>query len=218
MDWKKISISIFIIFISVLGILLSNNPSTYSDSFVVPSPIKEQEEGIGEGVQGAYVSSFPNPSPIIPEDIKEDQLDEPELGSKVIKVVDGDTVDVETEGQVSRLRLIGIDTPETVDPRKKIQCFGKEASNKAKELLLGKYVTLESDDTQGDKDKYRRLLRYIFLPDGENFNRLMIAEGYATEYTYADPYKYQAEFRAAQVEAQSQNKGLWNPATCSGQR
>ena len=137
-----------------------------------------------------------------------------DTGHKVVKVVDGDTVDVEIKGKIERLRLIGIDTPETVDPRKEVQCFGIEASNKAKELLSGKFVTLENDETQSERDRYGRLLRYVFLPDGTHFNKLMISEGFAYEYTYDEPYKYQAEFKQAQALAQSQNKGLWNPNMC----
>lgn len=137
---------------------------------------------------------------------------------RVIKVVDGDTFDVDIDGKAERLRMIGIDTPETVDPRKSVQCFGKEASNKAKEILTNQFVVLEADQTQGDRDKYGRLLRYAFLPDGTNYGLFMISEGYAHEYTYRYPYKYQNEFKEAQVLARQDNKGLWSPDTCSGNK
>lgn len=136
----------------------------------------------------------------------------------VVKVVDGDTVAVsDTNGKEEVLRLIGINTPETVDPRKPVECFGKEASNKSKEILTGKKVSLESDGTQGERDKYNRLLRYVFLEDGTNFNKLMIEEGYAYEYTYNTPYKYQEEYKVAQKSAREQKKGLWADDTCNGQ-
>lgn len=134
----------------------------------------------------------------------------------VAKVIDGDTIDVNIDGKVERLRLIGIDTPETVDPRKPVQCFGKEASSKAKDLLEGKKVRLESDTSQDNRDKYNRLLRYVYLEDGTSYNKLIIAEGYAHEYTYNVPYKYQAEYKQAQKEAESAQKGLWSPSTCAG--
>lgn len=134
----------------------------------------------------------------------------------MVKVSDGDTLSVNIDGKVEKLRLIGIDTPETVDPRKPVQCFGKEASNKARELLSGKKVRLESDLTQGDKDKYDRLLRYVILEDGTNFNELMIREGYAHEYTYKDPYKYWVDFKAAEREARTNQRGLWAEDTCNG--
>lgn len=128
---------------------------------------------------------------------------------EVVKVVDGDTVDVSINGKIERIRMIGIDTPETVDPRKPVQCFGVEASNKTKALLSGKKVVLESDSTQGERDKYNRLLRYVFLEDGTSFGLLMIREGYAHEYTYNIPYKYQTEFKDAQKEAMQNKAGLW---------
>lgn len=135
----------------------------------------------------------------------------------VLAVVDGDTVSVEIDGKKEVLRLIGINTPETVDPRTPVQCFGKEASAKAKEILIGKKVFVEGDSTQSERDKYNRLLRYIFLEDGTNFNKLMIEEGYAYEYTYNAPYKYQEEFKNAEKAAREAQKGLWAEDTCNGE-
>ncbi len=134
----------------------------------------------------------------------------------VSSVVDGDTVKVNINGTIETLRLIGIDTSETVDPRKPVQCFGKEASDKAKELLAGKKVRIEKDSTQGDLDKYGRSLVYIYREDGLFYNQYMIEQGYAHEYTYDTPYKYQAKFKAAQKLAQDNLRGLWSPNTCNG--
>jgi micrococcal nuclease len=134
----------------------------------------------------------------------------------VIRVVDGDTIHVFLDNNDVTIRMIGIDTPETVDPRKPVQCFGKEASNHARQLLNGATVYLEIDDSQGDYDKYNRLLSYIWMADGRMFNQVMIAEGYAFEYTYNRPYKYQAQFKDAQRNAQAQQLGLWAPTTCNG--
>ena len=134
----------------------------------------------------------------------------------VTNVVDGDTIKVNINGTVETLRLIGMDTPETVDPRKPVQCFGKEASNKAKELLSGTKVRLEKDPTQGELDKYGRTLAYIYREDGLFYNKHMIEQGYAHEYTYNTPYKYQAEFKAAENSAQENMRGLWSPSTCNG--
>ncbi len=144
----------------------------------------------------------------------------PEANSEVFpvsRVVDGDTLTVEMNGKQEVLRLIGINTPETVDPRKPVECFGKEASTEAKEILTGKKVHLESDSSQGERDKYNRLLRYVFLEDGTNFNKLMIEAGYAYEYTYNTPYKYQKEFKEAQKKAEGNKRGLWADGTCGGQ-
>lgn len=133
----------------------------------------------------------------------------------VIKVVDGDTLSVNIDGTITTIRLIGINTPETVDPRKLVECFGTEASNKAKQLLSGQKIKVEKDPSQGERDKYGRLLAYIFLENGVHFNKYMIEEGYAYEYTYNLPYKYQSEFKQAEQSAQAQKRGLWADGVCS---
>lgn len=134
----------------------------------------------------------------------------------VASVIDGDTLKITVNGKSETLRLIGIDTPETADPRKPVQCFGKEASNKAKELLAGKKISIEADPSQGERDKYGRLLVYVRRSDGLFYNQYMIEQGYAHEYTYNVPYKYQAEFKAAQKAAQEAQRGLWSSTTCNG--
>jgi micrococcal nuclease len=134
----------------------------------------------------------------------------------VTEVVDGDTIKINMSGIVTTLRLIGLDTPETLDPRKPVQCFGKEASNKAKELLSGKKVRIEKDSTQGELDKYGRTLAYVYREDGLFYNKYMIEQGYAHEYTYNTPYKYQADFKAAEKSARENQRGLWSPNTCNG--
>lgn len=129
--------------------------------------------------------------------------------AKVLRVIDGDTIEVSLNNKKETVRLIGIDAPETVDPRKAVECFGKQSSEKAKEVLSGKTVSLELDPTQGDRDKYQRLLRYVFLDD-LNFNKLMISEGFAQEYTYQNnPYKYMEEFKDAEKQAREGKIGLW---------
>ena len=133
----------------------------------------------------------------------------------VLKVVDGDTISIDMNGKKETVRLIGINTPETVDPRRPVECFGKEASNKAREILTGKRVRIETDASQSDRDKYGRLLGYVIREDGLFFNKYMIAEGYAYEYTYHVPYMYQREFKEAQRSAQANEKGLWAPGVCA---
>ncbi len=136
----------------------------------------------------------------------------------VTKVTDGDTLHIEMNGQNEKVRLIGINTPETVDPRRTVECFGKEASTRMKELVGGKIVRLEYDETQSTRDAYDRLLAYVYLEDGQMVNRKMIAEGYAYEYTYLTPYKYQKEFRQVQTLARTSARGLWAPDTCNGSK
>jgi micrococcal nuclease len=133
---------------------------------------------------------------------------------RVLRVIDGDTVNVEMDGESATIRLIGLDTPESVHPTMAVECFGLEASERAKSLLTGQSVSLENDSSQDNIDKYGRYLRYLFLKDGTNFNMKMIADGYGYEYTYFLPYKYQKDFKAAQVEAKTQGKGLWGDGAC----
>ena len=135
----------------------------------------------------------------------------------VTRVVDGDTFVIDYEGKEDKIRLIGINTPETVDPRKPIQCFGKEASKQMKSLAEGKLVGLEFDESQGYRDIYGRLLAYAYLSDGEMLNRKMLADGYAYEYTYMKPYKYQKEFRELQKFAEQNKRGLWSDDSCKGE-
>ncbi len=127
----------------------------------------------------------------------------------VVDVADGDTITVSRECEPVTVRLIGVDTPETVDPRKPMQCFGKEASDFTKSALKGKKVKIETDDSQDTFDKYGRLLGYVRLEDGTNFNLKLLEEGYAYEYTYEKAYRYQKEFKEAEVNAKADLKGLW---------
>lgn len=186
----------------------TQSSQTAQNSSPSPTPIGK--------VGGVQTSQSPTPTPTSTPEPESISAPKGMQEAKVDFVVDGDTIKVLISGKVETIRLIGIDTPETVDPRKPVQCFGREASNKAKEILSNKTVYLESDPTQGERDKYQRLLRYAWFDTDTNFNKLMISEGYAHEYTYAVPYKYQAEFKQAEKEAREGNKGLWSPNTCSG--
>ncbi|MBP6948574.1 MAG: thermonuclease family protein [Candidatus Pacebacteria bacterium] len=137
---------------------------------------------------------------------------------KVTKVTDGDTIHIEMDGRDEVVRFIGINTPETVDPRREVECFGKEASSRMKELASGKIVRLEYDESQSTRDTYNRILAYVYLEDNQMLNRKMIAEGYAYEYTYLTPYKYQKEFRDLQAFARNSERGLWSPESCNGSK
>jgi micrococcal nuclease len=125
---------------------------------------------------------------------------------RVDRVVDGDTVILETIG---RVRLIGVDTPESVHPRKPVQAFALEASAFLKKLLTGKGVRLEYDQTR--KDRYRRTLAYLFLPDGTFVNEEIIRQGYGFAYTRY-PFRYIERFRQREREARDRHVGLWATA------
>lgn len=126
----------------------------------------------------------------------------------VTKVIDGDTIEIEGGKSV---RLIGIDTPETVDPKRPVGCFGKEASDKTKSLLSGKVVILQKDISE--TDKYSRLLRYVYLPldDGQILfiDDFLVREGFARVLTYPPDIKHNEQFRQAETEAKIAKKGLW---------
>lgn len=128
----------------------------------------------------------------------------PQEFHKVTRVVDGDTFVLENG---ERVRLIGVDTPETVHPSKPVQYFGKEASAFARNLIEGKRVRLEYDVQQ--QDRYGRLLAYVYLPDGTFVNAELVKQGYAQASTYPPNVKYVDLFTKLQREAREQNRGLW---------
>jgi len=129
---------------------------------------------------------------------------------KVLKVVDGDTISVDVRGKKEVVRLLGIDTPESVDPRKPVQCFAKEATSKMKSFVDGKSVILVDDSTQGNRDKYNRLLRYVYLPDTVNtfVNGEMVKQGFAFSYRQY-PTKMLNKFNNFEKYARDNNLGLW---------
>jgi micrococcal nuclease len=124
------------------------------------------------------------------------------------RVVDGDTIQVWLHGRTEKVRLIGVDTPETVDPRKPVEYFGREASDFTKRLVLGKHVILRDDPMDQNRDRYHRLLRYVFLQDGTFVNAEIIRQGYGFAYTRY-PFSLMEEFRALEREAREQGLGLW---------
>lgn len=129
----------------------------------------------------------------------------------VTDVVDGDTVEVDINGAKKKLRYIGINTPETVDPRKSVECYGTEASNENKRLVEGKKVYLQKDISE--TDRYSRLLRYVYLPleDGSMLfvNDYLVRQGFAASSTFPPDVKYSDQFNLAQKQAQDNNRGLW---------
>ena len=138
----------------------------------------------------------------------------------VVRVIDGDTFVTTLDGQAGRftIRLLGINTPETVDPRKPVECFGHEASARGKELLVpGTRVRLDPDPQADEVDIYGRLLRVVYLPDGRQYNQLMVEEGYAhamVDFPMKAAYKH--SILLAESQARSAERGLWSPATCNG--
>jgi len=127
---------------------------------------------------------------------------------RVIRIVDGDTIVVDDQGKHEKVRLLCVNTPESVHPDKKQNIpMGKVASNYAKERFKGKYVDLEFEGPI--RGRYGRLLAYVFV-DGVNFNLELVREGLSPYYTkYGLSQKYDKEFREAEQYAQKQKLNIW---------
>ncbi|CAD6016185.1 Nuclease (plasmid) [Agreia sp. COWG] len=137
--------------------------------------------------------------------------------AEVVRVIDGDTITVRLEGAgegAQVVRLVGVDTPETVDPNRPVGCFGADASTFTHTELDGHTVYLEVDQVQGDTDKYGRLLRYVWIPGtdaaapAELFNATLLEDGYGVAYR-GDQDRKQA-FDALEREAKDSRRGLWS--------
>ncbi len=132
----------------------------------------------------------------------------------VTDVVDGDTIKVLRGRHQETVRLIGVDTPETSRPGTPVQFYGPEASLFTKRSLLEKRVRLEfepPDRPGGSRDKYHRLLAYIFIDDGRNFNLELVEQGFGRAYTLY-PFRYEQAFRKAEQAARAAGRGIWNEA------
>lgn len=130
----------------------------------------------------------------------------------VARFDDGDTIQVNMNGTLEKVRFIGVDTPETHDPRKEVQCFGYSAANFTKELIGNQPVRLEADPLSSNRDRYDRLLRYVYLQDGRLVQAEIIKQGYGFAYT-SFPFTKNDEFVHYQREARENNRGLWNDCT-----
>lgn len=140
--------------------------------------------------------------------------------AKVLRVVDGDTIEIDRGKGKEKVRFVLVDTPETVHPKKGVEFYGKEASNFTKSQLTGKTVYLQKDTS--DTDRYGRLLRYIWIerPSSDNpsneeikskcFNAILLAGGYANVSTFPPDVKYVDLFRKIERQARDGNVGLWN--------
>ena len=129
-----------------------------------------------------------------------------EAAVRVVRVVDGDTIRVSLNGRDVTVRYIGIDTPESVDPRRPVQPFGREASERNKQLVEGRTVRLEKDVSE--TDRFGRLLRYVYVGT-EMANAVLVREGYAHAVSFPPDVKHQDMFRQLEREARGARRGLW---------
>lgn len=134
----------------------------------------------------------------------------------VIRAVDGDTLEAKLDnGQEVKVRLLGINTPESVDPRRPVECFGKEASKHTASLAEGRRARLEADPQADEVDRYGRLLRNVVLENGSDLNASLVRDGYAYAYLdYPLNKERKVELARLQDEAKIARRGLWNPETC----
>lgn len=128
---------------------------------------------------------------------------------QVTSVADGDTIEVDMNGTKEKIRLIGVDTPESVKPNSAVQCYAHEASDFTKKNVSGQSVRLEADPMGDNRDRYDRLLRYVYLKDGTLWNQKLIADGYGFAYL-SFSFSKSADFAASQEVAKSSKRGLWN--------
>lgn len=126
--------------------------------------------------------------------------------------IDGDTVAVKMGDTTESVRMIGVDTPETHKPNSPVQCYGPAAAAYTKTLIGSSQVRLQADPKSQNRDRYNRLLRYIYLPDGRLVEQELIANGYGFAYTQF-PFTKSADFVAAEDAAKAAGKGLWGNCT-----
>jgi len=135
------------------------------------------------------------------------QLNQPGLYS-INHFVDGDTIAVNMNGAAETVRMIGVDTPETHKPNTPVQCYGEAAAAYTKKLIGQASVRLQADPLDTNRDRYGRLLRYVYLPDNTMVEESLIKNGYGFAYTQF-PFEKAAQFMADEHSAQAQNLGLW---------
>ena len=127
---------------------------------------------------------------------------------QVTRFIDGDTIIGSMSGRDETLRFIGVDTPETHKPNTPVQCYGPAAAAFTKNTIGDQRVRLSLDPDSSNRDRYNRLLRYVYLPDGTLMNKKIIESGYGFYYPYF-PFTKSNEFARAQRDAQAAHRGVW---------
>ena len=130
----------------------------------------------------------------------------------VSRFVDGDTIVVSMNGKDETVRMIGVDTPETHRPNTPVQCYGPAAAAYTKNLIDHQEVRLEADPTNQNRDRYGRLLRYVYLPDDRLIEEEIIKNGYGFAYTLF-PFTQKEQFVKLEAEAKTEYRGLWGNCT-----
>lgn len=220
--WGNPLLYSFIICVITFGIGTSINSTLNKSKEKIPTESKQEQKNlsVSDHAKSQYPSSFENSTGSSSSTGRKSNSSNTFDEAKVIKVVDGDTISVNLNGVQHKLRMIGVDTPETVHPNKPVEFFGKEASNFTKESLESKTVYLQKDVS--DTDKYGRLFRYVWLtrptsnkPTDDEikdnmYNAILIKKGYGKASTYQPDSMYSKLFAKLQSDARDQYIGLWN--------
>lgn len=179
MKQSKIPFHLFILFLTLIGILFLSGTRVRTEMIHDPRP---RILALFTKVPKGYV--------------------------KVLDDIDGDTIKVQINGREETVRFLGVDTPETKDPRKGVQCYGRAASHYTKSMVMGKAVRLVIDPLEGERDMFGRLLRYVYLESGASLNSLLVSGGYAFAYEKY-PTTQTAKFKLLEADARTLKKGLW---------
>lgn len=199
----------------------ANKPVVYYDDYNLDEAVGLKPKTNGNSSESEQNEDLTNQTENPSENTREDEKNSDNfIEATISKVIDGDTVTVNVDGKDYKLRMIGVDTPETVHPSKPVEYFGKEASDFSKKTLTGRKVYLEKDTS--NTDRYNRLLRYIWLEKPESlanptrydienlmFNGILLREGFANAASFPPDVKYQAIFKEIEKEAEAKGKGLW---------
>ena len=162
-------------------------------------------------VAGSPQTPTVEPTPTVAPTPTPTPAPDPRVEAVVLRVIDGDTIEVSLGGQPFTLRYIGIDTPETKDPNSPVECFGAEATTANEVLVAGQTVLLEKDVSE--TDRFGRLLRYVWIGD-QLVNLQLVSDGYAVSSPYPPDVKHQDKFDAAELVARQSGSGLWG--ACGG--
>ena len=196
------SITVFSLVMITLLLALANVLTHHAEHDAVSGVVKRYAEAEGgwRDFVAAVKKRFLASRGEIAEDFSRD------TAYPVVEVVDGDTINIEYEGRVGSVRLIGVDTPETVHPKTPVEPYGPAASAFTSNLLAGKTVYLRFGEER--RDAYGRMLAYVFrAPDGFFVNLELVCRGYGRITSFE--HKYMERFQQCQEQAQEDRKGLW---------
>lgn len=196
-----------------VGLVLGTTTITACED-TIPAPGQDSVQTMAPGEAPANPVAQPKPAsnatPTPAKPAKQKQAGT--VTAPVVRVVDGDTIVVNLNGTTETVRLIGIDTPETKKPNTPVQPFGPEATEHMRALVAeaGNTVQLTFDPSQGERDRYQRLLAYAASPAGKDFGEAQLRAGLAKEYTYRTAYAKQSAYKAAETQAKNARIGIWS--------